>query len=82
MYSGPPAWKLLASYSLPTNERVSLIVSIFSDHDEVEVIGGLTGEDAQNVIDMVYEVSTHARSPPKDGWVDLRLNSLALSVRR
>jgi len=43
----PPDWKCLFS---------GLISTIFSDENEVRVIGNLSGEDAQTFIDMVYEV--------------------------
>ena len=49
------------------DERTSLIKSIFSDRDEVEVVGHLAGDDAQAFINVVYEVSIHAPLPPKKG---------------
>ena len=51
------------------DERTPLIASIFSNRDEVEVVGHLAGDDAQAFIDVVYEVSTHAPLPPKKAKV-------------
>ena len=53
---GPPAWKRLISDALTTEERVSLIVEIFSDHDQVETVRNLSGDDAQAFIDVIDEV--------------------------
>ena len=63
MYSRPPAWKQLISPTLATHKRIPLIESIFSDHDEVEVVGHLRGDDAQAFVDVVDEVSFHTLSP-------------------
>ena len=59
-YSNPPSWKQLINDSLSVNERISLMVSVFSDHDEVEVVGRLSGEDAQTFVDLIAEVGTSA----------------------
>ncbi|KAF9646886.1 kinase-like protein [Thelephora ganbajun] len=53
----PPAWKKLIGHTLPTDERISLITSIFSDHDEVGVLEYLSSGDARAFIDMVDKVS-------------------------
>jgi hypothetical protein len=79
--SGPPVWKRLISGSLSTHERVSLITSIFSDDDEVEAIGQVSGEGAQNFVDVVYEASLLVRLSPKGGSVTSHQNFRALSVR-
>jgi hypothetical protein len=63
--SDPPAWERLIDRTLSTHERISLIVSIFSDPNEVEVAGHLSGDDAQTFIDVIDEVSPHTPSPPK-----------------
>ncbi|KAF9645422.1 kinase-like protein [Thelephora ganbajun] len=52
----PPAWKQLIGHTLPTNEHISLITSIFSNRNEVEVLGNLSGDDAQAFIDVIDEV--------------------------
>ena len=57
MYSDPPAWQRLISYTRPTPERTDLISSIFSDRDEIDVVKHLSGDDAQTFIDAVNEVS-------------------------
>ena len=46
-------------------ERVSLIATIFSDRHQVDMVRKLSGGDAQNVIDVIDEVSTCARGT---GW--------------
>lgn len=57
-YSEDPAWKRLTSLPFTTPERISLITQIFSDDDEVLVVEKLHGDDAQNFIDVIYEVNT------------------------
>jgi len=59
MFSAPPAWKRLISPTLPTNERIQLIISIFSCHDEADVFKYPSGNDAQAFVDVVDEVSVH-----------------------
>jgi len=46
-------------------ERTSLITRIFSDYDQVKMVGHLSGDDAQTFIDMIDEVSLCALLPPK-----------------
>ncbi|KAF9643686.1 kinase-like protein [Thelephora ganbajun] len=50
------AWKQLISHTLSTSERISLITSIFSDRNEVEVLRNLSGNDAQALINVIDEV--------------------------
>ncbi|KAF9644872.1 kinase-like protein [Thelephora ganbajun] len=57
--AGSPGWKLLISNPLTTDERTSLLTTIFSNRDEVRVIENLSGDDAQNFIDVTYEVRSH-----------------------
>ena len=52
-----PAWKWLISHPLSVHERTSLIKSIFSDRDQVKMVGNLSGDDSQTFVDMVYEVN-------------------------
>ena len=56
--SNPPAWKRLISPALSPNERIDLIMSIFSDCDEFEVFKYLSVKDAQDFVDVIDEVST------------------------
>jgi hypothetical protein len=56
--SEDPAWKRLISRTLATPERISLITKIFSNRDEVEVVEMLSGDDAQNFINVIDEVNT------------------------
>ena len=48
------------------DKRVSLITTIFSDDNEVEIVEGLSGSDAQAFIDMVDEVCFCTVSPPNN----------------
>jgi hypothetical protein len=61
--SDPPAWKQLISGPLSARERISLIMSTFSDENKIEAVEHLSGEDAKNFVDTVYEVSFHSRLP-------------------
>ena len=49
----PPAWKRLINPTLTPDERISLIMAIFSDPKEVEMVRNLSGDDAQTFIDLV-----------------------------
>ena len=64
--SEDPAWKQLISDTITTDERISLITLIFSDHDHVKMAEDLSGNDAQNVIDAIDEVSTFTFRPLGD----------------
>ena len=44
------------------DERTTLIASIFSDREEVEVIKSFPGDDAQSFINIIDEVSYYAIS--------------------
>ena len=65
VYSDAPAWKRLIDLPLTTDERVSLITTIFSDHDETEVVRWLRGDDAQSFVDVIDEV-LHRSCIPKE----------------
>ena len=51
-------WKRLIDHTLPTNERIQLIITIFSDRDEVEMFKYLSGDNAQAFVDAIHEAST------------------------
>jgi len=68
-----PAWKRLASPTITTDERISLITGIFSDHKEIELVRNLCGDDAQTFIDLVDEVRCYPLSPLKHEWADPHL---------
>ena len=51
-----PAWKRLCSYDFPSHEVISLVEAIFTNRDEVKVVCGLRGGDAQTVIDVIHKV--------------------------
>jgi len=59
-HSDLPAWKRLINSTLPTPECISLIVSIFSDRNEVEIVGHLCGDDAQSFVDAIDGVCLHS----------------------
>ena len=55
----------MINYSLTADERASLIVRIFSDHNEVEMVRCLSGDNAQAFIDTIDEASLCALLHPK-----------------
>ena len=57
--SSIPAWRRLIDRPLAMEERIALITAIFSDHNEIEVVKGLRGGDAQSFIDVIDEVLSH-----------------------
>ena len=63
----------MIDHPLPTDERVSLIASLFSDSDETEAIKRLHGDDAQLFVDAVDEVFSHY-SFQKNRTTDLNSN--------
>lgn len=50
-----PAWKQLITQTLPADKRISLITTIFSDHDQIKMVRDLSGDDAQTFVDKIYE---------------------------
>jgi len=59
----------LSSNALSIQERISRITSIFSDRNEIEIVGQLSGSDAQTFIDVIDEASLHTLLPLKNGSV-------------
>ena len=72
MRSGLPTWKQLITHPLSIHERTILIMSIFSDRNEVEVVGHLSGDDAQAFVDVIDVVSIQILSPLGGGPVGSR----------
>ena len=70
MCSEDPAWKRLIGHSLVTDERISLIKTIFSNHNQVQMVANLSGDDAQTFIDVLDEVSVSACLPTKNWSAD------------
>ena len=68
--SEDPAWKRLISHTLTTDERISLIRVIFSDGSQIKVVRNLSGDDAQNFIDVIDNVSAWTLSLLGDGSAD------------
>lgn len=85
MCSGPPAWKQLIDCPPSVHEHISAINSVFSDCDEVEAVGRLSGDDAQTFIDLAYEVSLRPLSPLTPAEImcptDQHIDSLAPQIR-
>jgi len=79
--SEDPAWKRLITHTPTTHERISLITTIFSDYNQAEMVKDLRGDDAQEFIDVLDEVSLRILSPPRNGYVNSNSNSRPLSVR-
>jgi hypothetical protein len=61
--------RLLIGNTLSTRDRISLITTIFSDHDQVEMVGNLCGDDAQSFIDVIDEVSVCTPHLWGTGWL-------------
>ena len=57
MCSGTPTWKRLISHPLVARRCIPLIMVIFSDKNEIEVVQTLRGDDAQAFIDVIDEVT-------------------------
>ena len=79
-----PSWKRLISDPLHTDEYISLITSIFSKHNKINVVEYLSGDDAQIFIDVIYKVSLRFISSPKNRFnvsVNSRSNIRVLSAR-
>jgi len=74
MYSGDPTWKRLISRTHALHERISLITTIFSDLDQVEMVEQLSGDYAQSFIDTIDEVSSHTISRLQGRATDFDLN--------
>jgi len=74
--SGISDWKRLIDNPLSTDERISLITSIFSDRNKAKVVGHLTGDDAQTFIDVTDEARLQFLSPLKNGSADFPMKLL------
>lgn len=65
----------MISHTLAAHERRSLVATIFSDHDQIKMVEHLSGDDAQNFIDVVDEASLHIISRSKDELVLIRTSA-------
>ncbi|KAF9646800.1 kinase-like protein [Thelephora ganbajun] len=52
---GIPAWKRLIHRPRATDQSISLITTIFSNSNEIEVVQRFCGDDAQTLVDMIDE---------------------------
>jgi len=77
-----PAWKQLISHTLATDERISLITTIFLDENQVKMVERLSGDDAQTFIDKIDEVGlrTNSHSNAKLIKFDANLHTDLLGV--
>ena len=76
LYSDSPAWKRLITCPLTTHERISLITTILSNRDEIEAVDHLYENDAQFLVDIIYEVPLHnpsSQDRPTDFDSNLRV---------
>jgi len=62
------------SHTIATHERISLATTIFSDHNQVKTVGQLSGDDAQNFIDVIDDVSPCTISHSMDEAIDFDSN--------
>jgi hypothetical protein len=74
-------WKRLISRALDTPERISLITTIFSDHNQVNTVKFLSGDNVRTFIDMVHEVSSRKISRPKDELIGFDSDLHILTIR-
>ena len=81
VYSEVTAWKRLISHTLTVEERISLITTIFSDDNQVETVGQLSGSDAQTFVDTIDEVSLHNLLRSRDKLIDFDTGIHILSIR-
>ena len=82
MYSEHPPWKQLITRTFATHERISLITTIFSDNDQVEMVKQLSGDDVQTFIDVLDEASPCTISYSKERLINFDSGLRILSNRR
>ena len=73
-------WEQLIDRNLATQDRVSLITTIFSDDNQVKRVGQLSGDEAQNLIDIINGVSARSISHSRNEF-DFDSNLHILSIR-
>ena len=74
-------WEQSTDRSPATHDRVSLITAIFLDDSQVEKVRQLSGDDAQNLIDIIDGVSPRTISSSKNKLVDFDSNFHIFSIR-
>ena len=75
------AWKRLISHTLTTREHISSITKIFSDSNQAEMNESLIWDDAQNLTDVIDEVSTCTLLSLGDIGSAQRSSRLSVSAR-
>ena len=79
----PEVLQVLAlSHTFAADERVSLVATIFSDDDQVKMIGDLSEDNAQTFIDAIYEASPCTVPCSNDRFIDFDLGPSILLIRR
>ena len=56
----------MTDHTLATHDWISLITKMFEDDNQVKVVEQLSGDDAQNFIDMIDKVTPHTILHSKD----------------
>jgi len=64
-----PACKRLTSRAFSPHEVIPLIEAIFTNQNEVKMIGFLRGDEAQTFIDVIHEVRLRHPSFPRRGLI-------------
>jgi len=73
-----PGWERLIRSIPASGERISLIMDILSNGNEVKMVECLCGDEAQSFIDAVYEARYHPLFSPESMSADFR----SLLIRR
>lgn len=66
-----PACKRITSGAISPDEVIPLIEAIFTNQNEVKMIGYLRGDDAQTFIDVIHEVRLRHPSFPRRTLISL-----------
>ena len=71
----------MISHNLTMGERVFLNTTIFLDHNQVEMVGQLSGNDAQTFVDAIDLVNRRTISCSRDELTDFDTGLRVLSIR-
>jgi len=63
------ACRRLINRAFSPHEVIPLIGAVFTSRDELQLVGGLRGDDAQTFIDVIHEVRLHTLSFPGCGLI-------------
>ena len=76
-----PAWKQLISRALNEDERIALVTTVFLDDSQVEIVGHLSGDNAQSLVDTIDGASSHIVPCSKNKLIDFHPNLYISSIR-